>query len=71
MRANQGHSVADGELNLQPTKPPELLYHGTVAPFIGSVRYKVCESVREITFTYRPTNPPQSEPLSDAVNRSS
>ena len=38
IRANQGHSVADVELNLQPTKPPELLYHGTVAPFIGSIR---------------------------------
>lgn len=38
IRANQGHSVADVELNLQPTKPLELLYHGTVAPFIDSIR---------------------------------
>lgn len=37
IRANQGHSVADVDLNLQATKPPELLYHGTVAPFIDSI----------------------------------
>ncbi|MCC7337280.1 MAG: RNA 2'-phosphotransferase [Pirellulaceae bacterium] len=33
IRANQGHSVADVELNLQPTKPPELLYHGNRPAF--------------------------------------
>jgi putative RNA 2'-phosphotransferase len=38
IRANQGHSVANVELNLQPTKPPELLYHGTVAVFMDSIR---------------------------------
>lgn len=38
IRANQGHSVADIELNLNPSKPPELLFHGTVDAFIDSIR---------------------------------
>lgn len=37
IRANQGHSV-EVDLNLQPIAPPELLYHGTVAKFIPSIR---------------------------------
>jgi putative RNA 2'-phosphotransferase len=37
IRANQGHSV-DVDLNLQPIAPPELLYHGTVAKFLPSIR---------------------------------
>ncbi len=38
IRANQGHSVAGIELNLEPLVPPELLYHGTVANFIPNIR---------------------------------
>lgn len=38
IRANQGHSVPDVELNLQRIAPPSLLYHGTVAPFVESIR---------------------------------
>lgn len=38
IRANQGHSVPDVELNLECTSPPALLYHGTVAPFLESIR---------------------------------
>jgi putative RNA 2'-phosphotransferase len=38
IRANQGHSVPDIELNLQPVTPPSVLYHGTVATFLGSIR---------------------------------
>lgn len=38
IRASQGHSVASVELNLQPTEPPKLLYHGTIAAFIASIR---------------------------------
>ena len=38
IRASQGHSVASVELNLEPVSPPELLYHGTVPQFIGSIR---------------------------------
>lgn len=38
IRANQGHSVPDIELNLEPVVPPTLLYHGTVAKFLGSIR---------------------------------
>ncbi|MEO8404580.1 MAG: RNA 2'-phosphotransferase [Chitinophagaceae bacterium] len=37
IRANQGHSI-DVELNLPAVEPPELLYHGTVARFIGNIK---------------------------------
>ena len=38
IRANQGHSVPDVELNLEPVPPPRVLYHGTVAAFVDSIR---------------------------------
>jgi putative RNA 2'-phosphotransferase len=38
IRANQGHSVADVELNLELVTPPNQLFHGTVAAFIESIR---------------------------------
>ena len=38
IRANQGHSVRDVELNLEPVAPPSILYHGTVAAFLDSIR---------------------------------
>ncbi|MCM2372068.1 RNA 2'-phosphotransferase [Aporhodopirellula aestuarii] len=38
VRANQGHSVADVELNLPSTQPPDQLFHGTVAVFLDSIR---------------------------------
>jgi len=37
IRANQGHSV-EVDLKLQARQPPELLYHGTVARFVESIR---------------------------------
>ena len=37
IRANQGHSVTV-DLGLAPTSPAELLYHGTVERFLGSIR---------------------------------
>ena len=37
IRANQGHSVSV-DLGLEPLEPPELLYHGTVAQFLDSIR---------------------------------
>lgn len=37
MRANQGHSV-EVELGLARHEPPEVLYHGTVARFLGAIR---------------------------------
>ncbi|MDW3190738.1 MAG: RNA 2'-phosphotransferase [Cytophagales bacterium] len=37
IRANQGHSV-NIDLQLNPTTPPEFLYHGTVAKFMGSIK---------------------------------
>ena len=37
IRANQGHSVPV-DLGLVPVEPPELLYHGTVARFLDSIR---------------------------------
>ena len=38
IRANQGHSVPDVELNLEAVSPPSYLYHGTVAAFVESIR---------------------------------
>ncbi|MFN7890920.1 MAG: RNA 2'-phosphotransferase [Pirellula sp.] len=37
IRANQGHSVRDIELNLEAVVPPNVLYHGTVAAFLDSI----------------------------------
>lgn len=37
IRANQGHSI-NVDLQLQPTEPLELLYHGTVDKFIEGIR---------------------------------
>ncbi|MCP4676192.1 MAG: RNA 2'-phosphotransferase, partial [Deltaproteobacteria bacterium] len=36
IRANQGHSV-DVDLNYQPSKPPDVLYHGTVDRFLTAI----------------------------------
>lgn len=38
IRANQGHSVENVDLQLEPIVPPEVLHHGTVAQFIPSIR---------------------------------
>jgi putative RNA 2'-phosphotransferase len=38
IRANQGHSVLDVNLNLEAVTPPSVLYHGTVAAFLDSIR---------------------------------
>ena len=37
IRANQGHSI-QVDLALQPVIPPNLLYHGTVARFLDSIK---------------------------------
>ncbi len=37
IRANQGHSVSV-DLALAPQIPPEFLHHGTVGPFLDSIR---------------------------------
>jgi putative RNA 2'-phosphotransferase len=37
IRANQGHSIPV-DLGLVPSEPPERLYHGTVARFVGAIR---------------------------------
>jgi putative RNA 2'-phosphotransferase len=37
IRANQGHSVPV-ELGYEPATPPEVLYHGTTAKFLDSIR---------------------------------
>ncbi|WP_165230597.1 RNA 2'-phosphotransferase [Aquisphaera insulae] len=37
IRASQGHSIAV-DLDLPPTPPPELLYHGTATRFLESIR---------------------------------
>lgn len=37
IRANQGHSIAVN-LGLEPVEPPELLYHGTAATFLGGIK---------------------------------
>ncbi|TSA84514.1 RNA 2'-phosphotransferase [Deinococcus detaillensis] len=38
IRANQGHSVPV-DLELLPTEPPSVLYHGTVAAALSSIRF--------------------------------
>lgn len=38
IRANQGHSIPGVDLNLSPIEPPEVLFHGTVPDFLGSIR---------------------------------
>lgn len=38
IRANQGHSIRDVNLDLSPTPPPDLLFHGTVDRFLASIR---------------------------------
>jgi putative RNA 2'-phosphotransferase len=37
IRANQGHSV-DIDLGLEPTEPPAILFHGTAAATVPSIR---------------------------------
>lgn len=37
IRANQGHSITV-DLNLEPSVPPEILFHGTVERFVVSIR---------------------------------
>ena len=37
VRANQGHSV-NIDLDLRPTEPPEILYHGTASRFLDSIK---------------------------------
>ncbi len=38
IRANQGHSIRDVNLELSPTPPPDQLFHGTVDRFLQSIR---------------------------------
>ncbi|WP_164103530.1 RNA 2'-phosphotransferase [Candidatus Laterigemmans baculatus] len=38
IRANQGHSIATVDLNLELASPPDVLYHGTVEAFLGRIR---------------------------------
>jgi len=37
IRASQGHSVKNIDLDLEPIEPPEILYHGTVKKFIKAI----------------------------------
>lgn len=37
IRACQGHSIKDVDLQLEPKTPPEGLYHGTADRFLGSI----------------------------------
>lgn len=39
IRANQGHSV-NVDLELKAVEPPEFLFHGTVAKFMGAIQDK-------------------------------
>jgi len=38
IRANQGRSLKAVDLELEPKKPPRILYHGTVGEFIDSIK---------------------------------
>lgn len=47
IRANQGHSIRSVDLALTPQQPPGVLYHGTVAPFLASIRQQgLCKRSR-------------------------
>lgn len=37
IRANQGHSLQDVDLGLEPQVPPKVLYHGTASRFVKSI----------------------------------
>lgn len=39
IRANQGHSVTV-DLHLEPTTPPDVLFHGTVDRFLPAIRHE-------------------------------
>lgn len=43
IRASQGHSI-DVDLGLKPSRPPELLYHGTVKRFLASIMQRGLEA---------------------------
>lgn len=38
IRANQGHSIKNIDLEFKEIEPPVVLYHGTVAKFMGAIR---------------------------------
>lgn len=38
IRANQGHSILNIDLQMQAQTPPKILYHGTVAKFVDSIK---------------------------------
>lgn len=40
IRANQGHSISNINLELKSKTPPEFLYHGTVGKFLSAIREK-------------------------------
>ncbi len=40
IRANQGHSLQNIDLELESIQPPEFLYHGTVSKFIDNIQLK-------------------------------
>jgi len=47
IRANQGHSVPDINLNLTAVAPPDQLFHGTVEQFLESIRTRgLCKRSR-------------------------
>ena len=47
IRANQGHSVPDIDLNLTAVSPPDQLFHGTVEQFLESIRTRgLCKRSR-------------------------
>lgn len=43
IRANQGHSLSSVDLALEPTIPPDRLFHGTIANSIASIRERGLE----------------------------
>jgi putative RNA 2'-phosphotransferase len=45
IRASQGHST-EVDLGYQPAEPPEVLFHGTVAPSLASIRSRGLERMQ-------------------------
>lgn len=40
IRANQGHSLSEVQINFKPVRPPEQLFHGTADRFVSSIQKK-------------------------------
>ena len=54
IRAQQGHSV-EVDLQLLPTAPPPVLYHGTAPAALPAIRREGLQKISATTSTFHPT----------------